>query len=128
MTNTQEALLYLTNLLVYSDGTYDDSERQAIQYICKQEGISENDYAGFIRDVAGLTEKGLYDRGIDLLEECNDEDRLGVFVWLYKLAEADGNIHAKEIRFLLYSIRKAGIEFDDVKQAAAALPPIPVAG
>jgi len=86
MTNTQEALLYLTNLLVYSDGIYDDSERQAIRYICEQEGISQADYSDFVKKIAGLTEKGLYDRGIDLLEACSDDDRLAVFVWLYKLA------------------------------------------
>jgi hypothetical protein len=45
---------------------------------------------------------------------CSDEEKLRAFVHLYKLSEADGQVHVKEVRLLLYSIRMAKIEFNEV--------------
>jgi len=39
------------------------------------------------------------------------------------MSEADGRVHVKEVRLLLYSIRMAGIEFDDVVKRAALVKP-----
>jgi uncharacterized tellurite resistance protein B-like protein len=122
----QKSILYLTYLLVYSDGEFDESERNAIKFICQEEGISEKDYQAFLIDVQELSEKDLFDTGVDLIEGCSEENKTSVFVWLYKLSEADGKVHAKEVRFLLYSLRRANIDFDAVKKAAEAFPPIPV--
>lgn len=124
MNTRQQSILYLTYLLVYSDGEFDESEKRAIKYICKKEGISDNDYQGFLIDVQDLSEKELFNRGVDLLEECNEENKISTFVWLYKLSEADGMVHAKEVRFLLYSLRRAHIDLDDVKKAAESVPSI----
>ncbi len=126
MNNRQQAILYLTHLLVYSDGQFDDSEKDAIKYICQQEDVSESDYRMFLNSIGSLSEKELYDRGIDLVEACPEDDKVAIFVWLYKLSEADGTVHAKEVRFLLYSLRRASIDFDAVKSAAESSPPIPV--
>lgn len=124
MNTRQQSILYLTYLLVYSDGEFDESEKRAIKYICEKEGISDNDYQGFLIDVQDLSEKELFNRGVDLLEECNEENKISTFVWLYKLSEADGMVHAKEVRFLLYSLRRAHIDLDDVKKAAESVPSI----
>ena len=126
MNTRQKSILYLTYLLVYSDGEFDESERSAIKFICQEEGISENDYQAFLIDVQELSEKDLFDTGVDLIEGCSEENKTSVFVWLYKLSEADGKVHAKEVRFLLYSLRRANIDFDAVKKAAEVFPPIPV--
>ena len=109
MNTCQEAILYLTYLLVYSDGEYDESEKKAIDYIRSQEAISDDDYQKFLLEIDDVSERELYNKGVDLVEACSLEDRLTVFVWLYKLSEADGTVHAKEIRFLLYSLRKTGV-------------------
>jgi uncharacterized tellurite resistance protein B-like protein len=121
----QQALLYLTYLLVYSDGEFDDDEKSAITYICEQEGISENDYQGFLIECQGHSERELFDKGVDLLEECVLEDKKKIFVWLYKLSESDGTVHAKEVRFLLYSLRRASVNLDEIKAAADQIPSIP---
>jgi hypothetical protein len=34
------------------------------------------------------------------------------------MSEADGRVHVKEVRLMLYSIKMVGIEFDDVVKAA----------
>jgi len=125
MNYRQQSILYLAYLLVYSDGEYDDSEKLAIDYIRLKEGISDNDYQAFLIKASNLSERVLYDSGVAFIEECSPSDKLDVFSWLYKLSEADGTVHAKEVRFLLYSLRKAGIDFEDVKAASALLEGIP---
>ena len=125
MDNRQQALLYLTYLLVYSDGEFDEYEQHAIKYICKQEGISEQDYSDFLITCQKSSERTLFETGVDLVEGCSDEEKISVFVWLYKLSEVDGTVHAKEVRFLLYSLRRASLDFEEVKVAAQEMPPIP---
>ena len=125
MDNHQQSLLYLTYLLVYSDGEFDAKERRAIKYICEEEGISDDDYQGFLIDCEDYTEREIFEKGLTLVEQCSEDEKTSVFVWLYKLSESDGKVHAKEVRFLLYSLRRASINFDIVKEAASKLPNIP---
>jgi hypothetical protein len=42
-------------------------------------------------------------------------------VHLYKLSEADGLVHVKEVRLLLYSIKMVGVEFNDVVARAKSI-------
>jgi len=126
MNTCKEAILYFTYLLVYSDGEYDESEKSAIDYIRSKEAISDDDYQKFLLEIDDVSEREIYEKGVDLVEACTLEERLIVFVWLYKLSEADGTVHAKEIRFLLYSLRKTGVDFDSVKKAASLIDPIPL--
>ena len=49
---------------------------------------------------------------------------MNAFVILYKMSEVDGRVHVKEIKLLLYSIKLAGIEFDDVVNLAKVTPSI----
>ena len=66
-----------------------------------------------------MSEKELYDSSMAMIDQCpSHEDKLSVFAWLYKLSEVDGTVHAKEVRFLLYSLKRVGVDFDEVKVAA----------
>lgn len=122
MTDRQYALLYLVHLLVYSDGEYDDAEKDAVLKICEREGVSNSDYQQFHLDTLELSEREIFERGVDHAEACSEEDKIAVFVWLYKLSEADGLVHAKEVRFLLYSLRRASLDLDQIKIEAAKVP------
>lgn len=127
MTRRQKAILYLTYLIVYSDGEYDESEKSAVDYIRSQEGVSDGDYQQFLIDVQNISERELYERAMAMIDECpSHEDKLSVFVWLYKLSEVDGTVHAKEVRFLLYSLKKVGVDFEEVKEASDKVPPITI--
>ena len=127
MNTQQQALLYLTYLLVYSDGEFDDDERRAIKYICGIEGIADEDYQGFLSNCKSLSERDIFEKGLSLVEGCSEDEKINVFVWLYKLSEVDGKVHAKEVRFLLYSLRRASVNFDIVKEAANQRANIPSA-
>lgn len=124
MTDRQLALLYLTHLLVYSDGEYDESEKDAILRICESEGISNEDYQQFHLNTLDLGEREIFENGVDRLEACSKEAQIAVFVWLYKLSEADGTVHAKEVRFLLYSLRRTNLSLDDIVAAASKVPAV----
>jgi hypothetical protein len=69
-----------------------------------------------------LTEREAYSKGLDHLTHCNDDEKLRVFATLYRLSEVDGRVHAKEIRLLLYSLKTAGIEFNEVVDFAKQHP------
>ncbi|QOI96826.1 MAG: TerB family tellurite resistance protein [Flammeovirgaceae bacterium] len=118
----QFGLLYLVHLLVSADGVIDDNERTALQHIKKREGISDEIFAKFEHDIKTRKERDIYQTGIERLNNCSDDEKLKAFVLLYKMSEVDGRVHVKEVRLLLYSIKMAGIEFDDVVSAAANAP------
>jgi uncharacterized tellurite resistance protein B-like protein len=112
--NYQLGLLYLVHLLISSDGIIDEKERQALQLIKNKEQIPDKLFADFQQAVGEKKERDIYQSGLELLNQCTDEEKLNAFVHLYKMSEADGTVHVKEVRLLLYSIKMTGIEFNDV--------------
>jgi uncharacterized tellurite resistance protein B-like protein len=122
--NYQLGLLCLTHLLVSADGTIHNSEVDALKIIKDTEKISDALFDEFEHLVRDKKEREIFQAGIDLLSHCNNDEKLKVFVMLYKLSEVDGRVHVKEIRLLLYSIKLAGVEFDDVVSKALILPPL----
>ena len=101
-------------LLINADGVVENSENEALNNVKKFENIPQDTLIEFEKDVLNKKEKQVYQAGIDYLNQCNDEEKLDAFVHLYKMSEADGKVHVKEVRLLLYSIRMAKIEFNDV--------------
>lgn len=123
-TNYQLALLCLTHLLISADGVIDDVEIGALQHIREKEKISEDVFREFEALVSRLKERDIYQVGIEYINRCTEAEKLRAFVTLYKLSEADGRVHVKEIRLLLYSIKMASIEFEDVVMNAKNSPSI----
>ncbi|MCB0505906.1 MAG: TerB family tellurite resistance protein [Cyclobacteriaceae bacterium] len=122
--NYFEALLYMLRVIVYADGIFDDEEIKAIKEICNREKISDEYYRNFVESTRGFSEKQMYQTGIDLVQVCTLDEQLKIFAWLYKIAEVDGKVHVKEVRFLLYSLRHTDIEFAHVEAKAKELPAI----
>jgi uncharacterized tellurite resistance protein B-like protein len=121
--NYQLGLMYLVHLLINADGIVDDKERSGLKKIKAFENIPDALFEEFEKEIADKKEREIYQQGIDMMNGCSDEEKLNAFVHLYKLSEADGRVHVKEVRLLLYSIRMVGIEFDDVVQRAALVKP-----
>lgn len=120
--NYQLGLLCLTHLLISADGVMDANEIDAINIIRSKERVSDELFREFEQLIKEKKERETFQLGIDLINQCSDEEKLKVFVILYKLSEVDGRVHVKEIRLLLYSIKLSGIEFDDVVQKAMNAP------
>lgn len=117
----QLGLLYLVRLLISADGVIDDRERKALMKIKEMENISDSLFQEFENTITVKKEREIYEEGIKLMNSCTDEEKLTAFVHLYKMSEADDNVHVKEVRLLLYSIRMVGIEFNDVVERAKSI-------
>jgi uncharacterized tellurite resistance protein B-like protein len=115
-------LLCLTHLLVSADGVVDDCEVDALQIIKEKEGISNTLFESFHLLISQRKEREIFQAGIDAINQCTAEQRIRVFVMLYKLSEVDGRVHVKEIRLLLYAIKLADVEFDEVVNRAMNTP------
>ncbi|MCX7637719.1 MAG: hypothetical protein N2044_07735 [Cyclobacteriaceae bacterium] len=111
-------LMYLVHLLIGVDGQIDQLEKAALEQIRQSEAVDDAIYRKFESDVISRKEREIYQQGIYHISNCTDEERLRAFAILYRLSEADGRIHVKEVRLLLYSIKMSGVEFDDVVKAA----------
>ncbi|HEY3402105.1 MAG TPA: hypothetical protein VGK59_01895 [Ohtaekwangia sp.] len=112
--NYHLGLLYLVKLLVDADGVADAKELEAIRTIKRNEKIPDDTFDEFEKPLHTLRERDIYERGINLINNCTREEKLNAFSTLYCLSEVDGRVHVKEIKLLLYSIKSAGVEFDDV--------------
>jgi uncharacterized tellurite resistance protein B-like protein len=117
--NYQLGLLYLIHLLMSADGIVDENETAALETVKTKEGISDALFNQFKKDILEKRGREIYQSGIHHINQCTDEEKLRVFVFLYKMSEVDGRIHVKEVRLLLYCIKVSGIEFDDVIAHAA---------
>src|SRR5689334_1343797 len=117
-------LLYLVKLLIDADGVADEKELEALRLIKAKENIPNEIFDAFDAGIRTMREREIYDRGIELINQCVDDEKLKAFAILYKLSEVDGRVHVKEIKLLLYSINTAGLEFDDVVNYAKSVSPI----
>jgi uncharacterized tellurite resistance protein B-like protein len=104
--------------LITADGVIQESEELALKSIKEKENISDAAFEEFKNEISNKREREIYQKGIDLINTCSDDEKLNAFVHLYKISEADGNVHVKEVRLLLYSIKMADVEFDDVVKRA----------
>ena len=114
-----EGLLYLIHLLINADGVVNSREQLALFRIKEKEKISQNVFENFLEDIKIKKPREVYQEGIEKINACSDKEKLRAFVHLYKLSQVDGSVHVKEVRLLLYSIKMANVEFDDVVAEAA---------
>lgn len=111
-------LLYLIHLLAGADGDFSEHEINALNKIRLKEGIPDKVFEDFQFSLKKFRERDIYRRAIECINQCTREEKLKAFAMLYRVSEIDGRVHVKEIKLILYSIEQAGIEFDDVVQAA----------
>lgn len=112
--NYQLGLLYLVHLLINADGVVNENEERALVKVREKEDISPAIYEEFLHEIRTWKPREIYQRGIELINGCNEQKKLKAFVHLLKISEVDGSVHVKEVRLLLYSIKMADVEFNEV--------------
>lgn len=112
--NYQLGLLYLTHLLISADGVIDDKEFNSLLNIKEKENIPDSIFKEFEESIKTLSERELYEKGVDLMGSCTRDEKLNAFSHLYNMAKVDGSVHVREVRLLLYSIKASGIDFNEV--------------
>ena len=122
----QEGLLYLAHSAASADEITHIAEEQAIKRIIEYEKIPEDLHSEVDRIAKSGPEKEIYKKGMACFLQIPKEERLRGLAWLYKLIEADGKVHIKEARWLLYVINAADVDLDEVLDCADKLPDIQV--
>ena len=115
--NYQLGLLYLSHILISADGVIHDEEQKALVRFKEEEKIPQSVYDEFQRDVQSKKLSVIYQRGLDMINECTIEEKKKAFTHLFKLCAVDGSIHVKEVKLLLYSAR---LTDSDLKEIMAA--------
>jgi uncharacterized tellurite resistance protein B-like protein len=113
-----QGLLLFAHLLMNVDGVVDERELKALEEIRKEENIPEETFSVFRETITKKPEKDLYHDGIDMLNNCSEQERLCALVHLYRLSESDFSIHPREVRLLLYSLKRTDVDFDEIELTA----------
>ena len=100
----QEGLLYLAHSASAVDGFDHIAEKRAIKRMIEHEKIPEDLHLKVDRTAKSVSDKEIYRKGITCFMQIPKEERLRGLAWLYKLIEADGMVHIKEARWMLYVI------------------------
>lgn len=111
-------LLALTTVLINSDGEISVKELDYIEKLRTSEGISDALFDQIRQAILGKTEREVYQIGIDALKACNDENKTRAFARMYRMAQADGVIHVKEVRLLLYAVKSTNVDINEVVKTA----------
>jgi hypothetical protein len=115
-------LLALTTVLINSDGEISEKELDYAQKIRESEGIPEALFHAIRDTILGKTEREVYQIGIESINVCAPHEKLKVFVKMYQLAMADGVIHVKEVRLLLYAVKMTQVDINTVVRMAEEQP------
>jgi uncharacterized tellurite resistance protein B-like protein len=102
-------------MLINVDGRIDEREMKMLQSIKQEEKIDDTIFQGFAKSISTIKKQDIYARGLALLNGCTDEEKLCVFAYLFRLAEADTTIDMNEIRLLMSAIKQTNVDFEDVE-------------
>ena len=116
--NYHQGLLHFAHLLMTVDGVIDAREKKGLEAICREENIPDVQFALFQEAIAKKPEMQVYQDGVDFMDKCTEQERLCAMVHLFQLAESDDTIHRKEMRLLLYSLKKTNVDFEDIEMTA----------
>jgi hypothetical protein len=120
-TDSAIGMLCLIYVLISSDGEISPEELNYLSRIKETEGISERLFGLFESSISGKTGREIYQIGIESILRCSMEEKLLAFVRLYQMAHADGIIHVREIRFLLYAVKLADVDLDVIMRASKTM-------
>ena len=112
------ALLHFVHMLINTDNKIDDREMDLILKIKGEERIDDASFLQFSRSISQANREEIFNRGLELLNNCTEEEKLCAFVYLFQLAEADTSISMKETRLLISALKATNIDFNDVDISA----------
>jgi hypothetical protein len=107
-------LLNLVYVLIKSDKEFADAERAYLAKIIDEEGVPTPVFDRFMAVANSSTERDCYNAGLHHISMCNREERLRAFVWMQQMAFAVGKVSPKEVRLLLYAVKRTDITIEEV--------------
>lgn len=113
--NYHLGLLHLVHMLINVDGHIDEREMNMLQSIKQEEKIEDKVFQTFSKGIASSKRQDIYTKGLVLLNQCSEEEKLCAFAHLFRLAESDSTIDMNEIRLLMSAIKQTSIDFQDIE-------------
>jgi uncharacterized tellurite resistance protein B-like protein len=120
LTQYSTGLLALISVLVNSDGEISEKELRYVQKIRESEAIPKALFDSIRQSIVGKSERDVYQIGIDSINQCTDAEKTRAFVKMYQMAMADGVIHVKEVRLLLYAVKITNVDINAVVRMSEA--------
>lgn len=111
-------LCNLVYVLIRSDKEFSDDERAYLEKMRQSEGIDQHDFDVFMVQAMTSTERECYDAGIHHISMCSRDEQLRAFVWMHQMAYADGKVSPKEVRLLLYAVKRTDVGIHEVMAEA----------
>ena len=120
--NYHLGLLYLSHILISADGVISDEEQRDLLKIREAEKIPASLFESFQKDVKTKRLSDIYQRGLDMISKCTLQEKKDAFIHLFRICAADGNIHVKEARLLLYSAKLTDAHLTEIVAEAEKRP------
>jgi len=117
-----EGLLYLAHSASSVDGISHVDEKRTIRRMIEHEKIPKELDLEVTQCIMVEPQKEIYRKGMSCFLQISKEERIRGLAWLYRLIEADGKVHIKEARWLLYIISSADLDLDEILDYVDKLP------
>ena len=118
------SLLYLSYLVMNSDGKIQVQEDRMLNKIFEIENVSKDSIAEFKRNIKKKSLKELRKIGLEGLMNTYRKDQIKTLAWIYKMIFADDELDVKEAQFLMNTIKPTDISYGEVIKVAKSLPDI----
>lgn len=124
MEDNQKSLLYLSYVVMNTDGVIQNQEYTLLKKIIEFEQVSKDSLAEFNKDIKKKSLEELRKIGLGGLMNASRRDQIKTLAWIYKMIYADDDVNIKEAQFLMYTIKPTDISYSELKKVAEKLPKI----
>ncbi len=124
MEDNQKSLLYLSYVVMNTDGVIQNQEYTLLKKIIEFEQVSKDSLAEFNKDIKKKSLEELRKIGLGGLMNASRRDQIKTLAWIYKMIYADDDVNIKEAQFLMYTIKPTDISYSELKKIAEKLPKI----
>ena len=118
----QKSLLYLSYVVMSSDGAVQRQENKVLNQIMHLKNISREALEEFDKDIKDKSLEELRKIGLEALTHSAREHQINTLAWVHNMIYADKEVNVKEAQFLMSAIKPTDISFDELKKIADKLP------
>jgi len=122
--NYHKSLIYLGHLFTMADGVRDDMERDVLKTMRIVEEIEDRLYNTLNEEIAESNDRQILKKGIYNLQQCERDEILKAFGWLFRILDADDCLKVNEIRMMLFVLGYFDISFHQVIKESKKLPTV----
>ena len=124
MDDYQKSLLYLSFVVMYTDGVIHNQGDTLLKKIFQIEQIPDGLLVKLNEDVKKKSLNELRKTGLEGLMNAHRKDQIKTLAWLHKMIHADHKVNIKEAQYLMSTIKPTDISYNELVKVAENLPMI----